>query len=256
MGVFDIPILGENKTEQLSGEAPKAATSPFTLRDLSAEWSFFNHGTLFKYAGFEDPFRDPVSDWFNSFTPQPEFLKQAFERQIFDGLDTPAYLGPRARPTTWNHVICGVRTCYWPQLLDFIAGVVAHDPRTKEYFQVFYGTLDILDPGFVERHSLFKPGLPTVSVTCFCVESNRRRWEFQKPLSDMQPPYIMEMPPRPEVQQIAKSLQAGDLAPLQAKMSPAQREFLKRYQATLKLGPKIGPSVGADVKELFRGNRD
>lgn len=255
MDVFDIPIIGENKTERVSGEAPRAASSPFTLHDLAGEWAFFNHGALFAFAGFEDPHKDPVGDWFNSIHPQPEYLKQAFERKVFEGLDVPAYLGPRSRETTWNHVICGIRKDYWPHLLEYVAGVVAHDPRQRRYYQIFYGELQVLDPGYVERYSLVQPDLPRIPVTVFCVDGSHRRWEFQLPVNPLAPPAIIELPPRPEVKRIAEALDRGDTQPLTERVNPAHDPFVRHYQEVLRKGPVVGPSVGQDVKELFRGNR-
>lgn len=242
--------------ERVSGEVPKTASTPFTLFDLAEEWAFFNHGALFKFAGFEDPHKDPVSDWLNSQPTQPTYIKQAFERKIFDGIDSPAYLGPRSRATTWEHVICGVRKEQWPALLDYVAGVVAYDAKKQQYYQVFFGEMQVLDPGYVERYSLMHPKLPHIPVTLFCVESGRRRWEFQYPVNPVGPPYIMEMPPRPEVQRIAEAVFRGDMQPLAERVNPVNDPFVQRYQEVLKRGPQIGPNVGPDLKELFGGNSD
>lgn len=254
---FDnIPIIGENRVEHASGESPETTTPRFSLYEYADEWAFFNHGALFSFAGFDDPYKDPVSDWINQQPiPQPLYLKQAFEHKLLQGVTAPAYFGPRSRDTSWEQVVCGIRKEYWPGLLEYVSGVVAQDIMKKTYYQVFFGEVEIPDPGCVERFSVLRPGLPTIKLTLFCVESNKNRWEFRRPKNPVAPMFVAELPPREEVKQIAKALFRGDLEPMSNRPTAMTDPFVKEYQRVLREGPTIGDSVGQDVKDLFRGNR-
>lgn len=249
---FDIPIIGQTTKTRRTDGAPETAPLRFTLTDMSSEWTFFNHGALFAYAGFQDPQEDPLNDWFNSKQPQPLYLKQAFERPIFEGLDTPAYNGPRSRPTTWNHMICGVETEYWEEVRHFLAGVVSHDQRKKELYQTFYGELEVLDPGYVERYGLLHLNLPKIKVTVFCIDAGHARWEFRLPENPIGCPYVMELPPRPSVVEIARAFFAGDHTPLANKLDPEHDPFLRQYMETLRKGPIIKD----EVRKLLDGHKD
>ena len=245
-----IQIFGKTTKEQRTTEAPETAPLRFTLTDLSDDWVFFNHGALFAYAGFKDPDEDPLNDWFNAQDPQPVYLKQAFERPLFEGLDHPAYHGPRARQTTWNHTICGVEQEFWPEVLRYLAGVVSHNKPRRQLFQTFYGELEILDPGCVERFGLLHLDIPKVKVTVICIDAGHARWEFRLPSNPIGCPYVAELPPRPEAVKITEAFFAGDNLPLASKLDPANDPFLREYMETL----RRGPIVDDNVRKLLDGH--
>jgi hypothetical protein len=201
------------------------SVAKFTLNELAEDWHFFNHGALFRYCGMEYPKQDPVADWYARQEIGTDVLLQPFKTLLFDGLNSPIHVGP----LTWGHVICGVKHPYWEDFLNFMGGVATMDRRKKLYAQTFVGDINILDPVLVERSSVLDPKIPLVSVSMFCADTNKERWEIRPPATVAGRPRFVQRNPREEVVQMGRAVLSGDIEHLQHKDNPAFQPLLDKY---------------------------
>lgn len=206
--------------------APKPKSeSKFGLSELAEEWHFFNHGALFQFCGMEYPKQDPVADWCARQEIGTRVLLQPFKRQLFEGLDAPVHVGN----LTWGNVICGVKHPYWDDFLNYMGGVATMDRRKKLYAQTFVGDVQMLDPVLVERSSFLDPKIPLITVSVFCADTNKERWEVRPPTTVATVPTFVKRPPRPEVVQMGRAVLSGDMEMLQHKDNPAFQPLLDKY---------------------------
>ena len=231
---IEIVGFGDEWAEQRETALLPSQDSKYTLKDLSEEWHFFTHGALFTFAEFDYPREDPVADWFAQQIYKVQVLRQPFKRAVFDGLTAPCVGG-----LTWNHIICAVRKEHWQSLFEFVGGICAMNQKEKTLYSSFAGDLKIMDPGWIEAHSILDPRVPLVTVTVFCVESNKDRWEIRPPTSLIAPPRFVRINPRPEIISMSEALFKGDTSKLFNRANPAFQAHLDKYQEILRNGPKI-----------------
>jgi len=213
---------GKQWLEKVENTAASMISSRFALSEMAKEWHFFNHGAIFTYTNME---QDPVSEWYAAQPPGTKVMRQPFKKPIFEGLDKQTLPG-----LTWNNVVCAVTKDAWPSLFEHLGGVAILDHQTQEYFQVFSGDIEILDPVLAERYSVFQPGIPRIKITVFCIDGSKNRWEVRdngvgSPLK------FVRMPPRPEVVEMGKVVLAGDYGKLQHKDNPSFKPFQEEYDA-------------------------
>ena len=224
-------VAGE-KREQTQ---PDAKTSKFTLTDLADEWHFFTHGALFAFAEFKYPDEDPIADWYVGQPRETVILNQPFAKPVFEGLDRPTHIPG----LSWNHIVCAVRKEWWQSLFEFLGGVCSVNSHTDAFYSVFSGDITILDPGMVDRYSVLHPNLPQVTVTVFCVDGNRNRWEVRPPAVPTAPPRFVKMPPTAAAKALADAAMSGDIEALRNRENPAFQDHLDKYQAVRERGPII-----------------
>ncbi len=211
-----------------AAEAPAPADrSKFAFSELAEEWHFFNHGALFRYCGMEYPRDDPVADWYEQQPIGTDIIQQPFKTLVFEGLDAPIHVGP----LTWGNVVCAIRKEYWDSLLGFLGGVATVDHKKKLYAQTFAGDIQILDPVLVERFSFLHPTIQPITVTMFCADTNKDRWEIRPAVTMAARPCFVRVDPRPEVVEMGRAVLSGDIAQLQHKDSPAFQTTLDKFKA-------------------------
>jgi hypothetical protein len=215
----------------------------YKLADLQRDYHFFNHGAFFAPGLFAAD-ADPVWDWWAQQSEAVEVVKQAYEKDIFSGLDALTF----ENRVPWNRVICAVRHEEWPSLLEYLAGICIHDPRKEEVFLAYFADVDVLDPAEVDRRGLLYGGLQLVPVTVFCVDGSRVRYEFQRVLPHTVPPRLVARPPREYMQQLGSLVVRKNMDWLADRHNPAFAEFLQKYQASLRHG--ISGEASAD-RRLF-----
>jgi len=206
-----------------------SADMKFMAADYAEEWHFFNHGALFAFAGLTT---DPVADWFAQQPEGMEVLMQPYKRELFEGLagdNAVQALSPRGVP--WSNVLCAVRKEFWESLWLTVGGVAVVDRPAQVYSQVFSGDIEMLDPGEVERHTILQPGVRTITVTVFCVDGNKARWEIRPAASAAGVPRFVQVPPRPEVVSMGRAVLSGDLEHLQHKDNPAFQPLLDKFKS-------------------------
>jgi hypothetical protein len=234
MGKLELFDPGDEWTEQREAGLD-TQQSRFTLTDLSDEWHFFNHGAFFSFAEFAYPGQDPVGDWYAKQPFGTEVMLQPFTKPVFNGITAPSGLGQ----LTWDHIVCGVRTELWPALFEFLGGVCSMNGKTDTFYSAFSGDIDVLDPVLAERHSIFDPRLPKVTVTVFCIDGNKDRWEIRPGISAVDPPRMLRVPPRKEIQDLAEAVFHGDVQKLQQHQNPAFQPHLDKYKDIQQSGPII-----------------
>jgi len=242
MGRIELPYkFGDNWQDTRENVAP-TAQSKFSLSDVASEWHYFNHGAFFAFGGLSYPQEDPMADWYARQPFGTQVLLQPFVAEVFAGIDSPVHLGK----LTWNNVVCGVHPEFWQDVFEFLGGVCSVDRKKKQFRQAFSGDVEILDPVLVERHSALMPGLPTVTVTIFCMDGNDARWEVRPPISPIGPPRMVKVPPRAEMKAIADQVFSGDVGVLTRHANPAFQDHLDKYKAVQQQGPLIlGPNDGS-----------
>lgn len=214
----------------IEGQEPTPAPtnmSKFAFSELAEDWHFFNHGALFRYCGMVYPQNDPVADWYAQQPIGTEVLQQPFKTLLFEGLDAPIHIGA----LTWGNVICGIRHAYWDDLHRFLGGVATVDHKQQLYAQTFTGDVQILDPVMTERHSVLHPMIQSITVTVFCADTNKGRWEIRPAVTVAARPRFVRMRPRPEVVAMGRAVLSGDFSQLQHKDNPAFQALLDKYKA-------------------------
>jgi len=199
--------------------------SKFALSEMADDWHFFNHGAMFAYCGMAYPEVDPVSDWFAQQEKGTEVLMQPFKTPVFEGLESPIHVSG----LMWNNVICAVRHEDWPSLLGFLGGVATVDNDKELFAQVFTGDIQIQDPVLVERYSVMRPGIPRITVTVFCADTNKDRWEVVPPHNDAALPSFRRVQPRQELVDMAEAVLGGDASALQHNNHPSIRKALNKH---------------------------
>jgi len=224
----DLPVpAGSTRIVSAEGTPVPTDVSKFALSELVDDWHFFNHGALFTYCGMEYPKNDPVADWYAAQPIGTEIIQQPFKTLLFDGLNSPIHVGP----LTWGHVICACRHEYWDSLKSFLDGVATVDHRKKLYAQTFTGTVDMLDPVLVERFSILKPDIARISVTVFCADTNKGRWEIRPAKAQGGRPHFVERPARPPVVEMGHAVIAGDIGRLKHKDNPDYQSMLDKFKS-------------------------
>lgn len=221
------PEPGKISHGKSAGTPTPTSLAKFTLSDLADEWHFFNHGALFCFCGMEYPKNDPVADWYEQQPIGTDIIQQQFKSLLFEGLSLPI----RPGRLTWGHVVCACHNEYWDSLSNFLGGVAVVDHKNKLYAQTFAGDIAIADPVLVERYSILRPDIPRVTITMFCADTNKSRWEVRPPLTPLSRPTFVRMDPRPEVIRMGRAVLSGNLAQLQHKDSPEFQRTLDKYKA-------------------------
>jgi len=213
---------GKDWTEKIETSAMSTISTRFALSEMAEEWHFFNHGAIFTYTNMQ---HDPVAEWYAQQRPGTKLMRQPFKKPVFQGLDKETLRG-----LPWNNVVCAVGHDAWPSLSEHLGGVAILDHKAEEYFQVFSGDLEILDPVLAERYSVFHPDIPKITITVFCVDGSKNRWEVVD-MGIPTPPRFIRRPPRQEVIDMGKVVLKGDLQQLQHKDSPSFKPLLEKYDA-------------------------
>jgi len=216
---------GEEWRDRREAGQPDTQEARFALSDYAEEWHFFNHGVFFSYAEFNYPHEDPVADWYEDQPIGTELMLQPFGRTLIEGMALIPGLGK----VTWGNVVCGIRKELWPSLFMFLGGACSVNRKEKRFYQPFSGDVQMLDPVLVERHSILKPDIPTITVTVFCVDGNEQRVEVRPPTSPTAPLRMVVLPARPEVQLLTRAVLSGDFTGLSAHANPAFQQQLDQY---------------------------
>ena len=193
------------------------------LSELAAEWHFFNHGALFTYTALQE---DPVGEWYCTRPRGTHVMRQPYKVPIFSGLNKQI-----AGAVTWDHVICGVHKEDWQSLFEFLGGVAVMDETS--FCQVFSRDVTVRDPGFVDLHNVVHPGMPTISVTLFCINGDKAQWDIQpyRTIGALDRPTFVRQPPQSEIISLAKAVRGGDIEQLQHAKNPAFQHLLDKYRA-------------------------
>jgi hypothetical protein len=219
MEIFEPGKSWHAKREQ---RKPPMTNAKFALAEMAEDWHFFNHGALFTFAQLDT---DPVSDWYASQPHNTQVIRQPYKRPVLSGLTALTAAG-----LPWDHMVCAVRKHDWETLFPFLGGIAAIDHKKKNYFQVFSGDVEVYDPGEVERHSVFKLDLPKITITVFCVDGCRDRWEIHPSDNNVAPPRFVRVDPRPEVVAMGNAVLSGDIEQLKHKDNPAFQPLLDEFK--------------------------
>lgn len=224
---MDVFEPGEGWMEKRERLPVPSSDAKFALHEMADDWHFFNHGALFEYTTIDT---DPVGDWYAQQEPGTRVIRTPFKRPVIEGLTRPTALG-----VPWGHVICGVRNHDWEDLFPFLGGVVALDSKDKDYFQLFSGDIEIVDPGEAQRHSVWSLDLPKITVTVFCVDGMKDRWQVTPSVGGM-PPRFYRVDPRQEVIDMGQAVLSGDMEHLQYKDNPAFKPLQDKFKSIVTPG--------------------
>lgn len=207
--------------------AMSAVETKYSMAERASDFHYFNHGALFTFTELDPVTEDPIMDWYAQQPLGTVIFREMFRKPVFNGLKAKVPLASRS----WDYCLCGVPHEVWDSLWQFLGGVALLDDVKKQYSQVFTGDVRILDPVMIERYGPLNPLVPAITVTVFCVETNKDRWEVRPPMNVVTPPTFERVDPRPEVVALGEAVLAGDVSKLQHKDNPAFQPLLDRYEA-------------------------
>jgi len=203
----------------------------YTLSELTHELCFFNHGSLFQYAGFRYPEMDPASEWMSKQdSATPVLMILPFKHVLFTGLSVPAIDDSRFGSIPFSNVVFAAHKDCWPKLKAFLSGVASIDRKKKLYSQTYSEDINLPDPSIVARGGVVTADTPRVQVTVFCVDSNQKNVKFLQPQGSDVFSRCVSLPANPRTCDVAKAVFADNFEPLGER---CDQDFCKKLLESL-----------------------
>jgi hypothetical protein len=184
------------------------------LAELSRHWALFNHGALFTYAGMDFRRQDPVREFIAARNLPGAAALHDCSLPLFQGV------ARRDSEAVWDRRLGLIKRAYWPDLLNWLAQVIALDADDRCYHRAVPQTLRIVDQPLALRNPQALPP-PTVEITMFGVSGtvHHVRWK-----SDVRTPQsvaqLVRMDLSPEIRREAQRVFDGEKDPLRPRKRP------------------------------------
>lgn len=204
---FEGPALNDNG---FIDKYPLHVGQAESLAALTEEWAFFTPASMYLHGSFMD---GPLVDFCWERSINARFYHRKFQRSIFRGLEASD------GDADWNNVLWAIAKEHAEPFYQFLLSVTMSFTDEKWYVQFAQQDFKIVDPLALEKATVLRTDLPKLSVSAFCVNSNKVRTVFDVAADPLRyPPRLCRIRPDPEVVVAANALYEGK-NPLNAKLN-------------------------------------
>lgn len=191
------------------------------LKDLEADYAFFNHGLLFTHGDWDV---DPVADYVRRVDAKCCPFAIRLPRPVFRGMD-------RGRNREWNSTLMAVHRSQWDGLLSFMAGLSAINRRRRRYHRLAVQQLPLIDILAFEKSVTLPDPIPMTTVALFALEGD---WSTVGFAPAATPPLglirVIQLPAEEEVIKLSWSLFAEQDRPFEAVESSTELAKERLYR--------------------------
>lgn len=186
---LDLAPWGDSDIDRLGRAVVVPTPATCHPSELMDEWSFFNHGALFSFGGFQS---DPLADWMDSLGKVVPVQQFQYQTVCFRNLP-----GMTPQGVSWDRVLYAVPTEYWLSLEQFLFSITMLDNKTRFVARPFFAVV----------HGKFEGDAKKIYVAVTCIESTEGVWHYGCD-------GFQRSPPTQAIKKIQRGLFSTDIDPL------------------------------------------
>jgi len=171
------------------------------LREISKEWQFFTPALLYLFGRFSD---EPIARYIDETGVELQLAHYKFNRAVFEGMKSP--LGN----SEWDHVLWAVPKPQWATFEQYLISIVLVNYKMKTTFGVGSQDLVIIDPLFLDQHTVLPADVPRLPVVVLGVNGSHNCIAMDTATENtMDRPKVKRYPPQDYAVAYANALFSG-----------------------------------------------